>query len=114
MAGIRIEEKLEQLLTPTSRSISFQLTFGSNAKKQKAVVLKSLTTFVTTFHIFCLKSLLTSIFRYNLLDFTNEKSKKEYNIEIPDKKFAQWLSQYRASVVKRDSEEDDNEGWNRA
>ena len=56
MAGVRIEENLERLLTPTSRSISFKLTFGpiSSAKKQKPVVLKTLMTFVSVFHIFLL------------------------------------------------------------
>ena len=52
MAGRKIEEKLERLLTPASRSISFNLIFGSNAKKQKPVVLDTLTTFVSAFHVF--------------------------------------------------------------
>jgi hypothetical protein len=59
MAGIKIEENLEQLLTPTTLSISFKLTMapGSVAKKQKPVVVKTLTTFVSHTFIFYLKSL---------------------------------------------------------
>jgi hypothetical protein len=55
MAGVKIEEKLEQLLTPTSRSISFKLTLVSavNARNlQKPFVQKTLITFVSVFHIF--------------------------------------------------------------
>jgi len=98
IAGERIEENLEQLLTPDSRSISFKLVSGPStyAKKQKPVLLGFLTT-------------------YNLLDYTNEY-RKECRIEIPEEKFADWLTGYRASVAKRDSgnaEEGDNDGWNR-
>ena len=53
-AVVKIEENLEQLLAPTSRSIFFKLTFGStnSVKKLKPVVLETLTRFVSVFHIF--------------------------------------------------------------
>ena len=56
MAVVKIEENLEQLLTPTTCSIFFKLTFASNtsAKKLKSAVLKILMTFVSVFHIFLL------------------------------------------------------------
>ena len=54
MAGMRIEELLEELLTPSSRSISFKLISGTSqyAKKQKPVVRDTLVTFVSVFFFF--------------------------------------------------------------
>jgi hypothetical protein len=49
MAGVKIEEKLEQLLTPASRSISFKLTYGSTAKVQRNVVKDTLEKSVSAF-----------------------------------------------------------------
>ena len=32
-------------------------------------------------------------------------------IEIPEEKFSDWLTDYRALVARRDAEEDDDTGW---
>jgi len=56
IVGRKMEEKLEQLLTPTSRSITFNLTFQKGrdaAAKQKPVVLEIMHTFVSVFS-FCI------------------------------------------------------------
>lgn len=59
----------------------------------------------------------SSIFRYKLWGYTieNKQNKRECKIEIPKEKFAEWLTEYREEVVRRDSEnaeEGDDEGWN--
>jgi hypothetical protein len=118
-AGERIEERLEQILAPDARSISLKLTPGPSfhAKKQKFVVRDTLSMFVSLF-IFFLLSHEPSIFRYNLLAYTtvNESNRKETKVEVPEEKFADWLTQYRAKVAKRDSEngnEADDGTWSR-
>ena len=69
---------------------------------------------------FFLPKPLTFNLRFNLIDYTIEKSenkKKVYSIEISEERFSDWLTEYRASVAKRDSEnaeEDDGGGWERA
>lgn len=60
-AGIKLEEKLEELLDPASRSISLKVRFASrtqDAKKQKPVITDILDTFVSVFSVLYLKSLI--------------------------------------------------------
>ncbi|KAF8813952.1 hypothetical protein BYT27DRAFT_7131235 [Phlegmacium glaucopus] len=97
LAEMVLEEKLEQLLNPTSRSIEFVLTIGKSkedAKKQKPIV----ATFLET---------------YNLIKYTteNENNSKIRSIEISEENFAEWLTGYRAKITKRDSGEDDGGIW---
>ena len=57
MAEVKIEESVERLLSPASRSISFKLTSASKAmmmKKHSSVVVKILARFASVFHFFCL------------------------------------------------------------
>lgn len=57
-AVVKIEESIERLLTPTSRSISFTLSSDSNAmaKRHKPFVVKTLDKFVSVSFDFLLNS----------------------------------------------------------
>jgi len=81
----KLEEKLEELLTPGKKSLNLQIkvSTGIVGKKQKANVNETLQ-------------------RYGLFDYTttDKRNSRHLTIDIPEVKFGDWLATYRMSVTR--------------
>ncbi|KDR75044.1 hypothetical protein GALMADRAFT_248899 [Galerina marginata CBS 339.88] len=98
-AAQKVDEKIEELLKPSARSLHLTFTATKKAadtKRQKTTIIPRLES-------------------YNLTNFITENlnNKKISTIDVPEEHFADWLNGYRVTSTQQEQEDDDDDPWRR-
>jgi len=105
----KVQERLENLLSPEAKSLSMTINCGPGkpGKKVKEAVTTILDKYVSILSWFRLLSIAS---RFKLLDYTTDNGRISI-IDVPEDQLPAWLVAYRIAATQ--PEDEDEFGWGR-